>query len=109
MRHDRTVPPLTPTAAYRAARDQLLAAESSEAARAGFRWPDLGETFNWANDWFDVIAADNDRTALWIVDAAGAEQRLSYAEMAARSDRLAVRLHEHGVRKGDHVLVMLGN
>ncbi|WP_275897968.1 AMP-binding protein [Curtobacterium sp. 24E2] len=97
------------TTAYRAARDQLLSAESADAARADFRWPDLGDTFNWANDWFDVIAAGNDRIALWIVDAAGSEQRLSYAEMAARSDRLAVRLHEHGVRKGDHVLVMLGN
>ena len=96
------------TAAYRAARDQLLAADSAAAARAGFSWPDLGDTFNWADDWFDVIAAGNDRTALWIVDGDG-EQRLSYAEMAARSDRLAARLHGHGVRKGDHVLVMLGN
>ncbi|MBF4609591.1 AMP-binding protein [Curtobacterium sp. VKM Ac-1393] len=109
MRHDRSVPNPNVTAAYRAARDQLLSAASADAARAEFRWPDLGDTFNWADDWFDVIAAGNDRIALWIVDAAGSEQRLSYAEMAARSDRLAVRLHEHGVRKGDHVLVMLGN
>ncbi|WP_374203010.1 AMP-binding protein [Curtobacterium sp. MWU13-2055] len=109
MRHDRSVPNPNVTAAYRAARDQLLSAESADAARAAFRWPDLGDTFNWADDWFDVIAAGNDRIALWIVDADGSEQRLSYAEMAARSDRLAVRLHEHGVRKGDHVLVMLGN
>jgi len=97
------------TAAYRAARDQLLAADSAEAARAGFRWPELGDEFNWAHDWFDVVAAGNDRTALWIVDAEGGDRRFSYAEMVARSDRLAVRLHEHGVRKGDHVLVMLGN
>ncbi|OII13635.1 AMP-dependent synthetase [Curtobacterium sp. MCBA15_009] len=103
------MPDANPTIAYRDARDQLLSAPTADAARADFRWPDLGATFNWANDWFDVIAADNDRIALWIVDGDGGEQRFTYAEMAARSDRLAVRLHEHGVRKGDHVLVMLGN
>lgn len=109
MRHDRSVPDVNPTAAYRAARDQLLAADSPEAARAGFRWPDVGDTFNWATDWFDVIATDNSRTALWIVEEDGREQRLSYGEMAARSDRLAARLHGFGVQQGDHVLVMLGN
>ncbi|MBT1630967.1 AMP-binding protein [Curtobacterium flaccumfaciens] len=109
MRHDRSVPDVNPTAAYRAAREQLLAADSPEAARAGFRWPDVGDTFNWATDWFDVIATDNSRTALWIVEEDGREQRLSYAEMAARSDRLAARLHGFGVQQGDHVLVMLGN
>ncbi|PCN48712.1 AMP-dependent synthetase [Curtobacterium sp. 'Ferrero'] len=96
------------TAALRAARDQLLAAESAGAARAGFRWPDVGDSFNWATDWFDVVATDNDRTALWIVDADG-DHRWSYAEMAARSDRLAAWLHRHGVARGDHVLLMLGN
>ncbi|WP_082518133.1 AMP-binding protein [Curtobacterium sp. Leaf183] len=105
------------TAAYRAARDQLLAVTDPARADhpalpgatvAGFAWPDLGDTFNWADDWFDVIAAGNDRTALWLADADG-DRRFSYAEMAARSDRLAVVLDAHGVRKGDHVLVMLGN
>ncbi|QQD76395.1 AMP-binding protein [Curtobacterium sp. YC1] len=102
------MPSSSVTTAYRAARDQLLAADSAATARSGFAWPDLGDTFNWANDWFDVIAQDNDRTALWIAGADD-EQRFSYAEMAARSDRLAVFLYEHGVAKGDHVLVMLGN
>ena len=78
MRHDRSVPDVNPTDAYRAARDQLLAADSPEAARAGFRWPDVGDTFNWANDWFDVIAAGNDQTALWLTDADG-DHRFSYA------------------------------
>lgn len=96
------------TAAFRAARDQLLDASSAEDARAGFTWPDVGETFNWADDWFDVIARDNDRTALHLVDA-DRDRRYSYAEMAARSDRLAAFLHAHGVGKGDHVLLMLGN
>ncbi len=96
------------TAAFRAARDQLLAAGSAEQARADFTWPDVGEAFNWADDWFDVVARGNDRTALHLVDA-DHDRRFSYAEMAARSDRLAAFLHAHGVRKGDHVLLMLGN
>ena len=45
------------TAAFRAARDLLLATrEDYEAARRQFAWPDLTE-FNFALDWFDVIAA----------------------------------------------------
>ncbi len=112
--HDRPVSSPNPTAAYRAARDQLLAVldeqdtAHADAARDAFRWPDLGATFNWATDWFDVVARDNDRVALWIVDEDGGS-RTTYAEMAARSDRLAAHLHRLGVGKGDHVLVMLGN
>ena len=108
------MPSSNPTTAYRAARDELLAvldehdAGRAEAARRAFRWPDVGETFNWATDWFDVVARGNDRVALWIVDGEGGS-RTTYAEMAARSDRLAVHLDRLGVRKGDHVLVMLGN
>ncbi len=108
------MPSTNPTTAYRAARDELLAVLDeqdpvrADAARRAFRWPDLGPTFNWATDWFDVVARDNDRVALWIVDGDGGS-RTTYAEMAARSDRLAVHLDRWGVRKGDHVLVMLGN
>ncbi|PZF59546.1 AMP-dependent synthetase [Curtobacterium sp. MCSS17_008] len=108
------MPSSNPTTAYRAARDELLAVldehdtERAEAARRAFRWPDLGADFNWATDWFDVVARDNDRVALWIVDEDGGS-RTTYAEMAARSDRLAVHLDRLGVRKGDHVLLMLGN
>lgn len=99
-----------PAAAIRAARDVLIAARTdSAAARATFRWPDVGDTFNWAIDWFDVVAAGNDREALVIVEEDGSESRTTYAEMSARSDRLAARLHDLGVAKGDHVLLMLDN
>ena len=43
-------------------------------ASAEFRWPDVGERFNWAIDWFDAIARGNDATALWIVEEDGSEQ-----------------------------------
>src|SRR5512138_2637496 len=97
------------TAAFRAARDYLLAhCEQYEEARSGFAWPELDE-FNWALDWFDVIAAGNDEPALWIVEEDGSEQRFSFAEMAQRSNRVATWLREQGVRRGDRIVVMLGN
>ena len=74
-----------------------------------FAWPQLTGTFNWATDWFDVIARGNDRTALWIVEEDGDEQKISFAEMADRSDRVATWLATLGVGKGDRVILMLGN
>jgi crotonobetaine/carnitine-CoA ligase len=41
--------------------------------------------------------------------AGGTVTELSYAELAARSTRLAGRLANHGVRRGDRVLVQLPN
>ncbi|MBV2355710.1 AMP-binding protein [Streptomyces sp. J2-1] len=99
----------TATEQFRAARDFLLAhREDYAAARAGFTWP-RPEHFNWALDWFDVIARDNDRTALHIVEEDGGETRLTFAELAERSDRIANHLRALGVAAGDRVLVMLGN
>jgi acetyl-CoA synthetase len=97
------------TAAFRAARDLLLRCrEDYGAARREFTWPELGE-FNWALDWFDVIAAEHpDRTALRIV-AEDADTALTYAELAARSAQVASWLRGLGVRRGDRVLLMLGN
>lgn len=51
--------------AFRAARDQLLALRTdAERASREFEWPDVGDSFNWALDWFDEIAYGNERTAL---------------------------------------------
>jgi acetyl-CoA synthetase len=95
--------------AYRAARDMLLRHRDYDAAVAAFRWPDVGDRFNWALDWFDPIAAGNPRTALRIIDEDGADRSYSFADMAARSDRLATSLAASGVAPGDRVMVMLGN
>ncbi|AMB59716.1 AMP-binding protein [Microterricola viridarii] len=103
------------TTALRAARDQLLELRSDgAAARAEFRWPDVGPDFNWAQHWFDALAAGpdgtgNDGTALWIVEEDGSEARYSFAELRERSDRLANWLRAEGVRPGDAVMLMLGN
>ncbi|MBA8826343.1 acetyl-CoA synthetase [Saccharopolyspora lacisalsi] len=99
----------TATTAFRSARDYLLAQrENYEEARRGFEWPELG-AFNWALDWFDEIARDNDRPALWIVEETGEEQRVSFAEMSRRSNRVANWLRDRGVRRGDRLVLMLGN
>jgi acetyl-CoA synthetase len=100
----------TNTDLYRSARDQLvdLIGDYDTAVEA-FAWPQLTGTFNWATDWFDAIARGNDRTALWIVEEGGEEQKVSFAEMADRSDRVATWLRALGVGKGDRVIMMLGN
>ncbi|WP_399891398.1 AMP-binding protein [Streptomyces sp. BBFR51] len=99
----------TATELFRSARDFLLEHRADyTAAYEGFTWP-RPENFNWALDWFDVIAEGNERTALHIVEEDGAEVRVSFAEMSARSDRVANRLREWGVGPEDRILVMLGN
>jgi acetyl-CoA synthetase len=96
--------------AYRAARDVLVRyRDDYDGAVAAFRWPDVGERFNWARDWFDSIAIGNPRPALRIIDEDGTDRSYSFAEMAARSDRLAISLAAGGVAAGDRVMVMLGN
>ena len=100
----------SPTAAFRAARDLLLGyRDDYESARREFAWPELSE-FNWALDWFDVIAGEHpDRPALRIVADDGFDVSLSYAELATRSGQVANWLRGLGVRRGDRVLLMLGN
>ena len=95
--------------AFLEARDFLLAhREDYEPAYRDFRWPEL-DRFNWALDYFDPMAQGNDRTGLWIVDEGGGETRLSFAEIAQRSSRAANYLRGLGVRRGDRLLMMLGN
>ena len=98
------------TDAYRAARDLLLELREDPAQAAErFAWPDVGDRFNWAVDWFDAIARGNHRPALVIVEQDGSSQQRTFEEMAHRSDQVAAWLSDHGVRRGDAVIVMLGN
>ena len=100
----------TNTDLYRAARDHLVAVIGDyDKAVDTFAWPAIEGTFNWAIDWFDVIAHGNQRTALWIVEEGGAETKVSFADMAERSDRVATWLQGLGVGKRDRVILMLGN
>ena len=82
-------------------------------AVAGFKWPDQ-TTFNWALDWFDAeLARDpqsKDLPGLWIVDAASnTDTKLSFATLSRRSNQVANFLRAQGLKRGDHLLLLLGN
>src|SRR4028118_826168 len=84
-----------------------------DTAVAGFHWPDP-VPFNWALDWFDAELATNaascDRPALWIIETAtGIETKLSFKELSRRSNQVANFLRALGLRRGDHILLLLGN
>src|SRR5882762_8510276 len=99
---------------FQDARSFLLKHRSDyDAAVKGFRWPDPAP-FNWALDWFDAELANNadskDRTALWIVDAASDKQtKLSFSALSRRSNQVANFLRGQGLKRGDHLLLLLGN
>ena len=103
---------MTVTEDFRAARDRLLALRGDyTAARQEFEWPRFQE-FNFALDWFDQIAADPakaDRPALVIVEQDGTATRRSFADLSARSAQVANWLRAQGVRRGDRMIIMLGN
>ena len=94
---------------FRAARELLLRLRlDHDAAVAAFRWP-RPDRFNWALEWFDVVADGNDSPALVLLDHRGEiERTVSFAAMSAGSDNLAVELTERGVRRGERVLIVLG-
>ncbi len=99
----------TGTDVFRRARDFLLEhREDYATAYRDFVWP-RPDRFNWALDWFDVIADGSDRTALHLVEENGDATRLSFAALSRRSDQVATWLRARGVAAGDRVLVMLGN
>jgi acetyl-CoA synthetase len=97
-------------AEFRSARDFLLDnREDLAAAAGGFSWPRPAE-FNWALEWFDLLADEHpDRPALTLVEEDGSVGSWSYAELSGRSDQVANWLRGLGVRRGDRVILMLGN
>lgn len=98
------------TQSYRTSRDQLLSLRLDYArAVAEFTWPQLGDRFNWAVDWFDAFARDNERLGLIIVEEDGTSTQRTFAELSRASDLLATWLADRGVKKGDRIILMLGN
>jgi acetyl-CoA synthetase len=96
-------------APFIATRDFLLQhREDYTTAYREFQWPKL-DRFNWALDYFDVMARDNPHPALWLVDEDAGETKLSFAALSERSNRVANHLRKLGVRRGDRILLMLGN
>jgi acetyl-CoA synthetase len=96
---------------FRAARDFLIEHRTDYArAYEGFRWPEVSE-FNWALDHFDDLAhgPQAEARALHIVHDDGREDVRSFAELSARSSQVANWLEGLGLKRGDPVLLMLGN
>ena len=84
-----------------------------DAAVKGFKWPDP-VPFNWALDWIDASLATDPasktRAALWIVEAAsGTETKVTFEAMSRRSNQVANFLRAQGLKRGDHLLLLLGN
>jgi len=103
--------PATPaTEVVRKARDFLLAHGTVyDGAIEGFAWPEL-EEFNFATEWFDVVAGEHpDRAAVTIVSADQDARSWTYAELSHRSDQVARWLRSQGLGAGDRVIVMLPN
>jgi acetyl-CoA synthetase len=95
---------------FKEARDFLFAhAGDYKAAHAGFRWPDM-EYFNYALDWFDAelaVGESANRLALKIVGSDAAER--TFGQLSAASNRVANGLRALGVKRGERILLMLGN
>jgi acetyl-CoA synthetase/medium-chain acyl-CoA synthetase len=67
------------------------------------------EFFNFATNIFDGWARSRPQaTALWCVDGAtAAEQKFTFSELSRMSAQAANAFRTNGIRRGDHVLVML--
>ena len=92
-----------------AARDFLLAHRANyDVAVRDFRWPSM-ETFNWGFDYLDAMAAGNTRPALIVVDEHGSTEVRTFQEISESSNRVASFFRSLGMKRGDRLLVMLGN
>lgn len=100
---------MTVTEQYRAARDRLMALSPTEVAEE-FVWPEFTH-FNFGLDWFDALGRDPvraDQPALIVTGDRGTQQ-LTFAELSARSTRVAGWFQAQGVSRGDKFMMMLDN
>ena len=87
-------------------RDAVQNVKNYKQAYEDFKWPRITK-FNWATDYFDVIAEGNDKPALIYVDNDSHEIVISYDQMRRRSNKVANLLSDIGLQKGDRVLIMM--
>ncbi len=95
-------------AAFVNARDLLLEHRGDpDGAASNFRWPEL-DRFNWATDFFDEIADRREGQALIVVSGDGTTS-LTFRDLRDHSNATANLLREIGIKRGDRVLLSLGN
>jgi acetyl-CoA synthetase len=100
---------VTGAAEFLRARDYLLTHRADyELVYGDFCWPAV-DRFNWALDYFDVMAEGNANLALWIADHDGNETRRTFADLSHRSNQAGNFLRELGACRGDRILLMTGN
>jgi acetyl-CoA synthetase/medium-chain acyl-CoA synthetase len=75
-------------------------------ARRNFRW-EVPERYNFAVDTIGRWVANPEQLGMLHVDQHGQERRITFAEFAARSDRVAAGLAARGIGAGDRVLLVL--
>jgi acyl-coenzyme A synthetase/AMP-(fatty) acid ligase len=75
-------------------------------AHRSFAW-EVPEAFNFGGDVVDHWAQDPTRLALIWCDDTGREERYTFADIKALSNRCANALSAAGVKRGDRVIVML--
>jgi acetyl-CoA synthetase/medium-chain acyl-CoA synthetase len=76
------------------------------AERASFQWTPPAQ-FNFARDVLDRWAEDPAKLALWWIDDFGHEEKITFAGLSARAQRLCNVLANAGVQRGDTVIVLL--
>jgi medium-chain acyl-CoA synthetase len=84
---------------------KLDALEAYQRAYRDFRW-ETPEHFNFA-DVIDKFAEDPRRVAILWEDSEGKRARLTFADIAVQSKRIANVLAGHGIRRGDAVMLVL--
>ncbi len=95
--------------AFRQARDFLFThREDYVTAHRDFRWPEL-EHFNYALDWFDAELARTHANDLALKIVGDGAATRTFAQLSEASNRVANGMRAIGVKRGDRILLMLGN
>ncbi|MGC8502251.1 AMP-binding protein, partial [Desulfurella sp.] len=89
-------------------RDFVLRGPDYNTCKKEFKWPHLVK-FNWALDYFDYIAKDNNDLALICADENGLEKKVTFDEMRRHSNQAANFFKDLGLQKGDRAMIMMEN